>query len=280
VGERENILALAQAAKQNKKGVKVHLHVDTGMNRLGCRIEEALALAKEIENTPYLKLEGVFTHFAASENPEEDFFTKGQINRFNEMLDELSKNGISPPYTHAANSAGAARFSLPMCNMVRIGLSLYGLSPSKAAKEALELRPALTLTSRIVGINKCKSGDSVSYGRNYRIEKENARIAVIPIGYFDGIHRSYSGKGFLMIRGKKAPIVGNICMDFMMADITHIPEAAINEPVLIFGEDEFGNSYPAEEIALLGNTIVYELIACLGPRIQRVFIHEETEKSC
>jgi alanine racemase/UDP-N-acetylmuramoyl-tripeptide--D-alanyl-D-alanine ligase len=141
----------------------------------------------------------------------------------------------------------------------------------------LDLRLALSLTTRIVGINVCKRGDTISYGRSYTVEQNEQRIAILPLGYFDGLHRNYSNKGYVIIRGVKAPMVGKICMDFMMVDVTHIPFAEVGDPVLVFGEDEYGQYLPAEEFASNGNSIVHELITCLGPRIQRVFVHEEKD---
>jgi alanine racemase/UDP-N-acetylmuramoyl-tripeptide--D-alanyl-D-alanine ligase len=142
----------------------------------------------------------------------------------------------------------------------------------------MDLRLALSLSSRIVGINSCRAGDTISYGRSYTVQRDHQLIAVIPIGYFDGLHRNYSGKGSVVIRGKKAPMVGKICMDFMMVDVTDIPNAVIGDPVLIFGEDEYGQYLSPEELASSGDSIIHELITCLGPRIQRIFIHEEANK--
>jgi len=275
VSDSELIQALSNAAIQQNKKVKVHLHVNTGMGRFGCRKEEALPLAKEIMSNKNLILEGVMTHFASSDDPLQDNFTISQANDLEHVVKELNKENIYPKYTHAANSSGAIRFHFPFFNMVRIGLAIYGLSPSQATKKALDLRLAISLVSRIVGINKCKKDETISYGRSYKVEKEDQTIAVLPVGYFDGLHRNYSGKSSVIIHGKKALMVGKICMDFMMVDVTDIPEAKAGDEVLIFGENEFDNYLSPEELAISGNSITHELITCLGPRIQRIFIHEE-----
>ncbi len=275
VSDRDFVLALGEEAKKQKKQIKVHLHINTGMGRFGCRQEEALDLAKTILCQPYLILEGIMTHFACADDPQEDAFTREQIRIFDSTIATLKNHGITAPWTHAANSSGTIRFSLPQYNMVRIGLAAYGLYVSESAKASLDLRLALSLTSRIVGINVCKQGETVSYGRRYRVEQEAQKIAVLPIGYFDGLHRNYSGKAHVLVRGKKAPMIGNICMDYMMVDVTDIPDIAIGDKVLIFGEDEFGQYLSPEELASSGDSIVHELITCLGPRIQRIFVYEE-----
>ena len=278
VSEKDFIVALAkEAAKQNKK-IKVHLHIDTGMSRLGCRPEEALQLAQCIKNSPFLILEGLMTHFACSDNPADDSFTLGQSQRFDEVVKNLKDHGISARWNHASNSSAVIRLDFPQYNMVRIGLAVYGLYCSEAARKSMDLRLALALVSRIVGINVCNTGDTISYGRSYRVERDKQKIAVLPIGYFDGLHRNYSGKGFVIIRGKKAPMVGNICMDFMMVDVSDIQDVSIGDSVLIFGEDEYGQYLPPENLALQGDSIVHELITCLGPRIQRIFVDEETHQ--
>lgn len=264
-----------EAAAQNKK-VKVHLHIDTGMGRLGSRPCYALELAHFILSCPHLIFEGIMTHLACADDPNEDAFTMKQVRVFEETISLLQKEGIDPPWKHAANSSGSLRFSFPHFNMIRIGLSAYGLHTSSATHSFTDLRPAISLTSRIVGINECVKGDTISYSRRYTVTQEKARIAVLPIGYFDGLHRNYSGKHSVIIRGKKAPMVGSICMDYMMCDITSIPHASIGDPVLIFGEDDNGNYNSPEELAHAGNSIVHELMTCLGPRIRRLFIYDES----
>lgn len=275
VSDKRMIEALGnEAAKQTRK-LKLHLHVNTGMGRFGCRPEEALELAHTIVKSPFLELEGIMTHFAVADCAHEDDFTRQQVNTFDSVIHALSTQGIEANWRHAANSSAAMRFNFQQYNMVRVGLALYGLYTSDAASKSMELQPALTLTSRVVGINLCKAGETISYGRSYTVSQSEQRIAIIPLGYFDGLHRNYSNKGSVIIRGRRVPIVGKICMDFMMVDVTPIPSVSVGDAVLIFGEDEYGQYLPAEEFAEHGDSIVHELITCLGPRIQRLFIHEE-----
>ncbi len=278
-GERSKLIrALAKEASEQKKRAKIHLHINTGMSRFGCRPEEARELVALIQTFPSLELEGIMTHFACAEDPNEDPFTLQQVAIFDRTIEDIERSGIKFKWKHAANSSGALRFHLPQYNMVRLGLAVYGLYSSKETSRALDLRLAISLTSRIVGINTCKQGESVSYGRKYRIRRNLQKIAVLPIGYFDGIHRKYSGKAHVIIRGQKASMVGNICMDNMMVDITDIPDAEVGDKVLIFGEDEYGYYLSPEELARSGNSIAHELITCLGPRIPRIFVYEERKQ--
>lgn len=275
VSDKTLIKAVAAEALRQNKIIKVHLHIDTGMSRFGTRPEEALGLAQLIMDSPSLKLEGLMTHLASADDPTQDAFTLAQVEKFETVINELKNHGISAPWHHAVNSSGALRFGFHQFNMARIGLAVYGLHPSPATREAAELRLALSLISRIVGINVCKKGETISYGRTYSVLREQQNIAVLPIGYFDGLHRNYSGKSSVIIRGQKAPMVGKICMDFMMVDVTDIPNASPGDSALIFGEDEYGHYLSPEELAARGNSIIHELITCLGPRIQRIFVHEE-----
>lgn len=276
VSEPNLIEALQQHAMSQQKKIKVHLHVDTGMCRLGCRPEETLTLAKAIVSCPNLVFEGVFTHFACADDPSQDDFTLRQAKLLEDAIDTLEEAGYSPRWRHACNSSATLRFGFSGFNMVRLGLAAYGLHASSACKEAHALRPAISLISRIVGINDCRKGDTVSYGRNHVVEQANAKIAVLPIGYFDGLHRNYSGKGYVAIHGKRAKMVGRICMDYMMVDITDIPEAKIGDQALLFGEDDNGDYIAPEELATQGGSIVHELMTCLGPRIRRFFIYDES----
>jgi len=266
------ISAIGDASRRQNIITKVHLHLDTGMGRFGCRPEEALELAKMIQQHPHLALEGIMSHFSCADDPSQDEFTQHQIDLFSSTIFHLQSKGIYAKWHHIANSAGTIRFSIPICNMVRVGLLIYGIPNSKGMIPNFPFQPALTLKTRIVGINHCKENEPVGYKRSHRISTSSARIAVLPMGYFDGLHRNYSNQLEVLIRGKKAPLVGTICMDHVMADITGIPEAELGDSATLFGKDEFGNVLSPLTVAEAGNTIVHELLTCLGPRVQRVFI--------
>lgn len=273
VGNLATIRALGDAARTAGRSAKLHLHVDTGMRRFGCRPSDSLELAREIVAHPYLQLEGLMTHFAAADDRQHDAFTEQQIAQFDAVVAILASASISPKWIHAANSSATLRFHLPQYNMVRLGLALWGFYVSDATRNVLPLVPALTLLSQIHEIHLCRRGETVSYGCNYEIVRPEQAIAVLPIGYCDGLHRHYSGKGQVLIAGQLAPMVGNICMDYMMVDVTDIPQAAIGEPVVIFGQNRHNQLLPLEGLAQSGNSIAHELIACLGTRIPRVFVH-------
>jgi alanine racemase len=262
-------LALNEEALKLGKQVKVHLAIDTGMRRFGCRADEALPLALEISKLPGLIFEGVMTHFVGAENTTFDTLSSQQIETFRNVLCDLQEHSIKPHWIHAANSAASLRFSLPFCNMARVGAATFGLYSSEAEKKEMHLRPALTLESCVVAINECHQGEALGYSQSYIVKRKTERIAILPLGYHDGFHIHTSDKGYVLIQGKKAPFVGRICMDFMMVDITEIPECKVGDPVILFGK-----GLPIEELAAKVGTNVRELVACLGPRIARVFIPE------
>ena len=243
------------------------------MSRFGCQPHDALELAEAIKHSPHLELEGLMTHLSALEDLTQDAFSLLQVETFQKVRVELEKKGHRPPWIHVSNSAGLLRFPEINENMVRLGLSIFGLHPSMETF-SLPLKPAVSLQSKIVGINTCIKGASVSYGRSYIVEREEAKIAVLPIGYYDGLHRHYSGKGHVVIRGQKAPMVGKICMDYMMVDVTDVEGVAVGDPVLIFGSDEFGHVATPEAFSAQSHGDIHELVTCLGPRIPRIFIEE------
>ena len=253
----------------SEKGVRatVHLKVNTGLNRFGCAPDTALCIARAIAQSPHLQLDGIMTHFACADDPAEDAFTLAQVACFDQVIAEIEAHGIPLPWRHAANSAGIQRFELPQYNMARPGISLMGVPPSASDLPQTPLRLAPRLESAIVHINQCEPGDSISYARSYTCRRPCERIAAIPIGYADGIQWGFRNKGSFLVRGKEAPLVGNICMDTTLIDITHIPEAELGDPVLLFGSE-----HPPTLLAEQWGTIPYQLLVALGPRITRKFV--------
>lgn len=268
------IEALAAEASLQNAETKVHLHVNTGMGRSGCNPSEALHLAKLIRKYQWLRLEGLMTHFSCAEDPIEDAFTAEQIATIDGVISLLKEHSIEVSCVHSSNSSATLRFPNLKGSLVRIGLALYGLYTHACCREALPLEQALTLNSYVSDIQTLNKGSPVSYSKTFCCDADK-RIATISIGYHDGIRRNFSNKGFVLIRGLRAPMVGNVCMDFMMVDVSDIPAVQVGDTVTLFGSDNEGNVITAEEFASWGGTISHELIACLGPRIKRVWSSRE-----
>lgn len=254
---------LQQEAKKQGCTVAVHLAIDSGLNRIGCKPEEAVEIARQITAASHLELCGLMSHFSSADCKEQDEWTLEQASRLFSVRSTLADEGISPYWCHLANTAGASRFTWRDCNMARIGIGIYGLAPSQAVREAIDLVPALSLESRLVEIRQCKAGDAVSYGSTYRLKRDGL-IGVVPIGYGDGIHMHHSNQGVVWIGGKKLPIVGLICMDFLMVDLSSLPSAQVGDRVVLFGKE-----LPPHEVAERVDTTVHQLITCIGARVER-----------
>ena len=259
--------AIDRAAAAQGTTAAVHLKIDTGMNRLGVRAEEAARAAAEVDALPHLGLAGVYTHLACADEPD-DPFTPAQLATFGEALEAMRGVGVAPPLVHAANSAGlfarpAARFG-----MVRSGLALYGVGPSEAARAA-DLVPVMTLKTRVATVKQVRAGEGVSYGQRWRAERES-RIGVLPVGYADGYPRSLSNRGRVRAAGRLVPVVGAVCMDLVMVDLTDVPEAGAGLEVTLL-EADAASPLSAAALAEAAGTIPYEILAGIGPRVRRVY---------
>lgn len=253
------------------KKAKIHIKVDTGMSRIGVRPdEEGFLFVKKAFETDGIEVEGIFTHFARADEADKTAANK-QLEEFNGFLSLIKeKAGIEIPVKHCSNSAGIVE--LPQANMdvVRAGITLYGLWPSEQVrKDIVELTPVLSLYSHIVYIKEIERGTRVSYGGTF-IADHRMRIATIPVGYGDGYARGLSGKGYVLLHGKKAPILGRVCMDQFMVDVTDIPEAEEGDKVTLIGED--GNMrITMEELGEISGRFNYEFACDLGKRVPRVY---------
>ena len=254
----EEVESLNRASQRYGRTTAVHLHLCTGMRRFGSPPTQALDLYTCIQEAAHLHLEGLLTHFVAAESAAFDAFSQRQILEFQECMEALP---TLPKWVHAANSAGAVRFSMPFCNLVRIGLGFLGYGVCLEGS-----LPALRLTTKLASTNICTQGATVGYNCGYTFEKEQGMIGVIPVGYHDGLHRSLSNKGYVLIRDKKAPMIGTVCMDFMMIDLTDIPEAVVGDEVCLFGPELSPNI-----LAEWAQTDVRELLASLSTRVQRLW---------
>lgn len=269
---REDMLSeLSEAAAQAGKKIKIHIKVDTGMNRIGIRPDETgIAFVKKALAYKNLEIEGIFTHFSRADEADKEL-TKKQFRMFSDFVNRVEKElGITIPVKHCANSAGIIDHPMTNMDVVRAGIALYGLYPSEeVSRETVKLKPALSLYSTIVYIKEIGSGESVSYGGTFKADRP-MRIATIPIGYGDGYPRNLSGKGHVLICGKKAPILGRVCMDQFMVDVTDIPEAKEGDRVTLIGK-EGKEQISVEMLSAISGRFPYELICDLGKRIPRVF---------
>lgn len=255
-------------ARRQRRKVGIHLKVDTGMGRLGPGIEGSRDLLARALSSPYLELEGVFTHFAAADE-EEKSFTYGQLDKFKQIVDTIKKD--KPQIiAHCANSAAAIEVPESHLDMVRIGISLYGYYPSSQVKPLLPLKPVMSLNTAIAFIKEVPAGTPISYGRTF-VTAAASRIATLPIGYADGLMRILSGKTHFLIQGRRVPQVGRICMDYCMADVTALPDVTVGEPVVIIGS-QGRESIPATELARLAGTISYEVLCAISARVPRHYL--------
>ncbi len=259
--------ALASSAKRFDRRIKVHIKVDTGMGRLGLAPEDLADFAGEIIRRKNIAIEGIMTHFAQADIEDSEFAIR-QLNVFNGVLEELRRNGINPPVIHAANSAAIIRLKKSHFNMVRPGLMLYGVFPIDK-KWDISLKPVMLLRSKVVQIKRIPEGSSVGYGKSF-IARRESLIATIPIGYADGYSRRLSNSGNVIIRGKKASVAGNVCMDMTMVDVTDHHGVCVGDEVVLIGRqgDEL---IAAEDLARLTGTIPYEILSCIGKRVPRVY---------
>jgi alanine racemase len=274
--------ALSEAAGPSHKQIKVHLKVDTGMGRLGllpdCRrppatdqnlISSAIRDVESISSLAGLKLEGVYTHFATADSLDKTYAGR-QFEIFVDFLNELRRAGMNPPLCHAANSAAIIDMPETHLDMVRAGIAIYGLYPSdQVNKRRIALKPAMTLKSKIVHLKKVPPGFKVSYGSTYQTS-ESTTIATIPVGYADGFNRLLSSRGHMLVRRRRAPIVGRVCMDQTMLDVGQIPDVHLEDEVVIFGSQK-DESITVDEIAATLNTINYEIVSSLTARIPRIY---------
>ncbi|MDP3041616.1 MAG: alanine racemase [Candidatus Omnitrophota bacterium] len=264
VCDRATAKALNARAAVLKQRMPIHIKVDTGMGRIGVLHTEALELVVDIHKLKNITIQGIFTHFALADSDRK--FTVLQINLFDRLISKLKKRGIVIPLVHAANSIGLINYKNSHFTMVRPGLVIYGLHPKEGLR--INLKPVLSLKTRIVFIKQVPAGTGISYGRTY-ITKRPTRIVILPIGYGDGYPRNLSNLGMLLIGGRRFRISGRICMDQIMVDVGNFKPKIGDEVVLIGRQGK--QKVTAEELADLSGTISYEIVCGLGSRIPRVY---------
>ena len=269
VFDEARIMALEHAGAKYNRAVQVHLKLDTGMSRIGVRtVEEVQQLVRLMDSLAHVELTGCFTHMATA---DEDFCgdTHAQIARFKKLCDAIAEIHPGRIIRHAANTASIFRYPQAHFDMVRGGIALYGYPP---VPEAKGLRPAMRWTARAVYVKTIHPGDKVSYGGLFEAKRET-RVMTVPVGYADGYRRGMTGKGCVLVRGQRAPILGRVCMDQIMVDVTDIPDAKVGDEVVLLGAQ--GNDMiDADEMAAWLGTISYEVICSPSKRIPRVYVHE------
>jgi alanine racemase len=241
--------------------------VDTGMGRLGLLPEQVLPFLHQVCALPNLVIEGIFTHFSVADETDKSY-THQQLDRFNAVLDLASRAGISIPIVHAANSAALLTVPDSRFNMVRLGIALYGLAPGRDTPLPVGFRPALTFETCVAQVKTLPPGSFVSYGNTYQTQGEE-KIAVIPVGYADGFRRGPNHWEYVLVRGRRAPIVGRVCMDQTMINVTHIPGVRQGDPVVLIGQ-QGDETIAAQEVAERLGTISYEVISEILARVPRV----------
>ena len=266
----EMALEMSEEAVRQGKDVFFHIKVDTGMGRIGFPVsEESADIIERISRMPDVVTEGMYTHFAKADETDKSY-TLEQHRKFMWMKEQMEKRGVEIPYYDCDNSAGIIDFPDMKHDLARAGISMYGLYPSdEVDQSAVDLKPVLSLISHVTFVKTVEPGTAISYGGTFVADK-TMRVATIPVGYGDGYPRSLSNKGFVLIHGKRARILGRVCMDQFMVDVTDIPGVKFMDRVILAGED--GNDrITVDELAGLSGRFNYEFVCCLGKRIPRVY---------
>jgi alanine racemase len=267
---------VAETARARKKAALVHVKVDTGMGRIGVRWSEAREFVQAVAAMEGLVVEGIFTHFASADEADK-YFTYHQIVRFQEIIESLERAGIRIPLKHAANSSAVMDVPESYLTMVRPGLILYGLHPGEGVSQSISIKPVLSLKTRITFMKEIEPGETVSYNRRFTATRRS-HVATLPIGYADGLSRDLSNRGQVLVGGKRVPIIGTICMDQTVIDVTDIEPPRVGDEVVVYGQ-QGGERILVEEVARLLNTIPYVITCAVGRRVPRIPVARATQRS-
>jgi alanine racemase len=268
VTTREFAVALGTWASEHGTQASYHLKVDSGMNRIGVRAEDVAQFARGLSGFPGLRLEGTFTHFATADVPG-DWEVSRQFERFCDALEEMRTEGVNPGTVHAANSPATILYPETHLDMVRCGLSIYGLYPSPAARDYVELRPARSVKARVTLVKRVGMGESVSYGFTWTAVAPTV-VATLPLGYADGVHRAASNEITVLVGGKRCRQIGRVCMDQLMVEVPRGVDVSRGDEVVVVGE-QGGERVTLEDLAEAAGTINYEMTCAFGMRLERVY---------
>jgi alanine racemase len=269
----EQAKALNLSAGKLYRKAQIHLKVDTGMGRLGIFHKDAPAFFRELKGLKNLNLEGIISHFAAADELDDEGkrYTDRQSTIFAEVVATARREGFAPRYIHLANSAAAFSLELPFCNLIRPGIVLYGSLPSADFQGRMDLKPVMQVKSRIAMLKWIEPGNSISYARRFVSERKTL-VASVPVGYADGYMRSLTNRGEALVRGRRAKVAGTVCMDWIMLDVTEVPEVSVGDEVILLGCDNNGNCIRAEELAEKAGTIPYEIFCGISKRVPRIYL--------
>ena len=259
--------ALDQESRKASTRINVHVKVDTGMGRIGVLPEDALAFVRRIHRFKNLNLTGIFSHFSSADDADKTFAMR-QLEILNGVVREIEAAGIHIPKKHMANSAAILDLPESYLDLVRPGIMLYGLYPSPHVSRSIKLRPAMTLRTKVSYVKSVPGRTPISYGRTFFTQKET-RVATLPVGYGDGYSRSLSNQGTVLIKGQRAPLIGRVCMDMCLADVSGIKNVRVGDEVILFGEE-----LSVDEVAQNMGTINYEVLCGVGKRVPRVYVGE------
>ena len=271
VGSLEFADLLSRRCVAHEVVSRFHVEVDTGMGRTGIADGDAVEFIERVNAMPNLKLEGVFTHFPDADSGN-TYFAEEQLRRFQEILDALARKGIAVPLRHAANSAGILAVPLSRLDMVRPGILAYGFYPSARVPRTIPVEGVMSFKSRVAQLRTVPAGRFISYGRTYQTQR-TTRVGVLPVGYGHGLPWLLSNRGEVLIRGRRAPMIGRVTMDLTMVDVTEIPDAALGDEAVLWGE-QGGAVITLEEVAERAETLPYEILCSMGKRVVRVFLRD------
>jgi alanine racemase len=274
----ETIEELAKITSTLKKSAYLHIKTETGVYRQGIKGEDLLPFVKRIREYPYLRIEGLSMHFANIEDTTDHSYAQRQLEKFMEYVDLLGQNDINIPVKHVACSAAAILFPETFFDMVRVGIGIYGLWPSKETylsciqeeREPVNIKPVLTWKTRVVQIKDVPDGAFIGYGCTYKTTRPT-KLAVLPVGYYDGYDRHLSNASYVLIAGKRAPLRGRVAMNFITVDVTDIPDVCLEDEVVLLGPQD-SERISAEQLASLCGTINYEIVTRINPEIPRLVV--------
>jgi alanine racemase len=268
VGDIATLNRIEEELVSHESPLKIHVKVDTGMGRLGFTLDEVPYVIERIKARQDLDVEGLMTHFASSEVRDE--YGLNQVRTFGKVATMFREGGVNPPILHMANSGALFKYDDAFFDMVRVGISLYGSYPAKELAGTIPVRPVMRFVTKIAYIKEYAEGTALSYGRTF-VTNRRTRVAYVPVGYADGYPRALSNKGAVLIKGQRCSIVGRVCMDWFLVDITDFRDVGVEDEVTLIGQWE-NDAVTADEIAELAGTIPYEVLCKVSKRVLRVYV--------